>query len=143
MLTRLEQVSQWMGALLVAVDWRRKRRSMMQRYTFRDLVDMTRTVIRAFEAAEQRPWTIEATMIELMKQAGDLARRVMTAEHYYLPDREQDPAYRTTTDDIGDELADILYCVIRIAEHYYIDLEQVHLQARRNELRYLWQEVNF
>jgi NTP pyrophosphatase (non-canonical NTP hydrolase) len=141
--TRLEQPPQWIGALLAAVDWKEKGRSMMQQYTFQDLIEIARTVIRAFEAVEQRPWSIEATLIELMKQTGDLARRVMTAEHYYLPDREHDPAYRTTTDEIGDELADVLYCVIRIAEHYHIDLEQAHLQARRNELRYLKQEVSF
>ncbi len=29
-------------------------------------------------------------MMELMKQVGDLARRILTVEHYYLPDREQD-----------------------------------------------------
>jgi NTP pyrophosphatase (non-canonical NTP hydrolase) len=78
-------------------------------------------------------------MVELMKQTGDFARRVMTAEHYCLPDRDQDPVYRTTTEEIGDELVDVLYCVIRIAEHYHIDLEQAHLQARRKELRYLRQ----
>ena len=116
---------------------------MMQQYTFQDLIEITRRVIRAFEAAEQRPWPIEATLIELMKQTGDLARRVMTAEHYYLPDREQDPAYQTTTEEIGDELADVLYCVIRVAEHYHIDLEQAHLRARRSELRYLGQDASF
>ena len=116
---------------------------MAKRYSFADLIEITRTVMRAFDAAEQRPWPIEASMIELMKQTGDLARHVMTAERYYLPDREQDPSYRTTTADIGDELADILYCLIRIAEHYQIDLEQAHLEARRKELRYLGQDVSF
>jgi NTP pyrophosphatase (non-canonical NTP hydrolase) len=116
---------------------------MMQRYTFQDLVEITILVIRAFDAAEQRPWPIGATMIELMKQTGDLARHVMTAERYYLSDREQDPDYRTTTEDIGDELADVLYCLIRIAEHYHVDLEQAHLQARRKELRALGQDVSF
>jgi NTP pyrophosphatase (non-canonical NTP hydrolase) len=116
---------------------------MAQRYTFADLIAITMTVIRAFDAAEQRPWPIEASMIELMKQTGDLARHVMTAERYYLPDRDQNHAYQTTTADIGDELADILYCIIRIAAHYHIDLEQAHLEARRKELRYLGQDVSF
>lgn len=78
-----------------------------------------------------------------MKQTGDLARRVMTHERYYLPDREQRAEYQTTTQDIGDELADILYCVIRIAEHDHIDLEEAHLKARRNELAYLGREADF
>lgn len=116
---------------------------MTRAYSFQELIGMTRTVIAAFDAAEQRKWPIEATMIELMKQIGDLAKHVMMAERYYLPDRADNPAYATTKDDIADELADILYCLIRIAEHYHIDLEEAHLQARRNELRYPGQEPNF
>ncbi len=112
-------------------------------YTFQDLVAITRRVMRDFDAVEQRPWTIEATMIELMKQVGDLARHVMTAQHYYLPDREHDPAYATSKAGIADELADVLYCVIRVAEQYGIDLEEAHLQARRKELRYLGKDADF
>ncbi|HEV7129245.1 MAG TPA: hypothetical protein VGN32_17565 [Ktedonobacterales bacterium] len=116
---------------------------MKNQYTFEDLVAITRRVIQAFDDAEQRPWTIEASMIEMMKQTGDLARHVMMAERYYLPERPQAPGYATSTEDIGDELADILYCVIRVAEHYHIDLERAHLEARRKELRSLGQEPDF
>lgn len=116
---------------------------MTQPYTFQEMIEVTRVVMRAFEAAEQRPWTIETTMIELMKQTGDLARHVMMAEQYYLPDRAEAPEYATTPQDIGNELADILYCVIRVAEHYHIDIERAHLEARRNELRYLGREPDF
>src|SRR5258705_7299159 len=111
--------------------------------SFQDLIDMTRKVIAAFDRVERRPWTIEATTIELMKQTGDLARRIMQQEQYYLPDRDQRPEYQASVDDIGDELADILYCVIRIAEHYQIDLEAAHIRARRNEMRYVGQEPDF
>jgi NTP pyrophosphatase (non-canonical NTP hydrolase) len=111
--------------------------------SFQDLIGITRKVIAAFDRVERRPWTIEATTIELMKQTGDLARRIMQQEHYYLPDRDQRPDYQTTVDDIGDELADILYCVIRIAEHYQIDLEAAHIRARRREMRYAGQEPDF
>jgi NTP pyrophosphatase (non-canonical NTP hydrolase) len=121
----------------------RKELLMAQPYTFREMLAITRRVIEAFDAAEQRPWSIEVTMMELVKQMGDLAKRVLTFERYYLPDREQDPAYATTTADIANELADILYCLIRIAEHYGIDLEQAHLHARRKELRYLGMEPDF
>lgn len=116
---------------------------METRHTFRDLIGMARKVIAAFDRVERRPWTIEATTIELTKQVGDLARRIMTQEQYYLPDRDQRPDYRASVDDIGDELADILYCVIRIAEHYRIDLEAAHIRARRAELRYAGQEPDF
>lgn len=116
---------------------------METRHTFQDLIDITRKVIAAFDRIERRPWTIETTTIELMKQVGDLARRIMTQEQYYLPDRDQRPEYLTSEDDIGDELADILYCLIRIAEHYHIDLEVAHLRARRAELRYAGREPDF
>jgi NTP pyrophosphatase (non-canonical NTP hydrolase) len=112
-------------------------------HTFHDLVDMARKVIAVFDRVERRPWTIEATTIELTKQVGDLARRIMVREQYYLPDRDQRPDYQTSADDIGDELADILYCLIRIAEHYRIDLETAHIRARRAELRYAGQEPDF
>ncbi len=38
----------------------------------------------------------------------------MVAERYYLPDRDADPRYATSTDDIADELADVFYCLIPI-----------------------------
>jgi NTP pyrophosphatase (non-canonical NTP hydrolase) len=116
---------------------------METRHTFHDLVEMTRQVIAAFERVERRPWTIETTMIELTKQVGDLARRIMTQEQYYLADRDERSDYQTSVDEIGDELADILYCLVRIAEHYRIDLEAAHVRARRAELRYAGQEPDF
>lgn len=112
-------------------------------YTFQDLIGMTRQVITAFDRAEQRPWTIETMLIELTKQVGDLAKHVMVIERYYLPDRDQRSDYHTSVEDIGDELADILYCLIRIAEHYQIDLQAAHIRARRNELRYIGEEPDF
>ena len=112
-------------------------------YTFQDLIAMTHTVFAAFERVERRSWSIEATMIELSKQVGDLSRRIMVQERYYLPDRDQRLDYQTSLDDIGDELADILYCLIRIAQRYAIDLEAAHIRARRAEMRYLGHEPNF
>jgi NTP pyrophosphatase (non-canonical NTP hydrolase) len=106
-------------------------------YTFQELISITRKVIAAFDQVEQRPWTVEVSLIELMKQVGDLSKRVLTAEHYYLPDRSTRPDYLTSVEDIGDELADILYCLIRIADHYHIDLEAAHVNARRQEMRYM------
>jgi NTP pyrophosphatase (non-canonical NTP hydrolase) len=98
------------------------------------MVDLTREVARGFDARERRPWTVEALTIELMKQAGDLARHVMVAEGYYLPDRDADPLYATTPARIADELADILSGVIRLADHDGIDLETAHRAARQREL---------
>lgn len=116
---------------------------MERQYTFQDLLDMTRKVIAAFDRIEQRPWTIEVTVVELTKQIGDLAKHIMMMERYYLPDRAQRADYHTSKDDIGDELADILHCVMRIAEFYQIDLEAAHVRARRGEMRYAGQEPDF
>ena len=60
-----------------------------------------------------------------------------------MPDRTTRPDYQTSVMQIGDELADILYCVIRVAEHYGIDVEAAHVEARRRELRYVGQEPDF
>jgi NTP pyrophosphatase (non-canonical NTP hydrolase) len=116
---------------------------MTARRTFAELVAINRAVVAAFDQAERRQWSIEVTALELAKQVGDLSRRILSAEGYYLPDRDHRPEYAGQIDDIGDELADILYCLIRISDHYGIDLEDAHLRARRNELRYLGHEPNF
>lgn len=116
---------------------------MTRQRPFADLIAANRQVMDAFDAAERRPWTIEVTALELAKQVGDLSRRILSAEGYYLPDRDRRPEYSAHSEDIGDELADILYCLIRISDHYRIDLESAHLAARRNEMRYFGYEPTF
>jgi NTP pyrophosphatase (non-canonical NTP hydrolase) len=105
--------------------------------TFDELLAMARQVIAGFDERNRRPWSIEAATIELAKQVGDLARHVMMAERYYLPDRDADQRYATTKDEIADELADLLLAIVRIADHYGIDLEQAHVRTREKELEYL------
>lgn len=109
---------------------------MQQSHTFRAMIDLTRRVIAGFDQRNRYPWSVEITMVELMKPVGDLAKHVMVAEHHYLVDRDHDPRYATSDEDIADELADIRYCVIRLADHYGIDLESAHLRAREKELAY-------
>jgi NTP pyrophosphatase (non-canonical NTP hydrolase) len=109
--------------------------------TLTDLAEINRTIAAAFDDREQRPWGAEALLIELSKQVGDLARAVLTTEHYYVPDRENDPRYGGARDRIADELADILYCVLRMADHYDLNLEEAHLTAREAEWRYFHPEV--
>ena len=116
---------------------------MDKNYTFQELLTITQRVIKEFDKVERRSWNIEVTMIELMKQVGDLSKHVLMFEKYYLQDREHLPEYKTSKEDIADELADILYCVIRVAEYYQIDLEDAHLKARRAELKSLNIEPDF
>jgi NTP pyrophosphatase (non-canonical NTP hydrolase) len=76
-------------------------------------------------------------MMEMMKQVGELAKYVMSAEHYYVAQRDQMPEYRADLDTIGDELADVLFMLIRVADYYGIDLLEAHVQARRGEDEWL------
>jgi NTP pyrophosphatase (non-canonical NTP hydrolase) len=94
---------------------------------------MNRSVASAFEGRERRAWGVEVSLVELMKQVGDLARAVMSIEHYYLEDRDEKPAYAPDRARIADEIADILYCVMRIADHYDVDIENAHVAARTAE----------
>ncbi len=77
-------------------------------------------------------------MMELTKQVGELSKLIMVYEKYYFSDRgKMDKQYESTKEKIADELADILYVIIRIAKHYHIDLEKAHLQAREGEDEFL------
>ncbi len=92
------------------------------------LSNVTGPSINRFEKIEGRPWGLEGAMIELSKQVGDLAKLVMVEEGYYFPGR-----YNSDVELIGDELADIFAAVIRIADHYEIDLAEAHVKAREAE----------
>ena len=102
------------------------------------LLEINRHVVAAFDRREQRPWGVEVTLIELSKQVGDLARAVLTHERYYLADRVEDHRYGGGVERVADELADIFYCTLRLADHYGIDLEAAHLRARASEWAYLY-----
>lgn len=104
--------------------------------TFQEVIEKTEVVVRAFKKVEQKPWGIEGNMIELAKQVGDLAKNVMTYEQYYLASRASTPEYQTSKEKIADELSDLLFMVIRIANHYQIDLEQAHLKMFDEAMRY-------
>jgi radical SAM protein with 4Fe4S-binding SPASM domain len=103
------------------------------RNSFADLINLSREVAKGFDEIEQRPWTIETIIIEMMKQVGDLSRHFMAYEKYYLPDRAAHLRYKPSKDAIANELADILHNLIRIADYYGIDLEAVHIKARADE----------
>ena len=105
--------------------------------TFQEAIDLFRNISHRFEKIEGRPWGVEGAMMELMKQVGELAKYVMVAERYYYADRQQKPQYAVSKEKIGDELADILAQVIRVADYYQIDLVEAHLKARQEEAEML------
>ena len=100
---------------------------MDRKLTFQEVVDKSLEVIKEFEKVEKRKWGVEGAMMELSKQIGELSKNVMMFEGYYMAGRDSLPDYQTSKDKIADELSDILFMVIRIAEHYKIDLEKEHM----------------
>lgn len=104
--------------------------------TFKQLEKKTLDLVERFKQVEQKEWGIEGCMIELSKQVGELSRCVMKMEKYYFAQKGE-----TNLEEIGDELSDILFMIIRIAKHYNIDLEKAHLKAIDDANKYL--EKNF
>ena len=106
--------------------------------SFKEAIDVARNIIRRFEKIEGRPWGAEGAMIELSKQIGELAKLVMVQEKYYFQNREsENKKYVVSQEKIGDELADIFYSLIRLADYYKIDLLSSHIEAREEENQFL------
>jgi NTP pyrophosphatase (non-canonical NTP hydrolase) len=101
---------------------------MKKGHTFQEIVEKSLEVNRAFVEVEKRDWGVEGSMMELSKQVGDLAKRVMSYEGYYMAGRDSAPEYQTSKEKIADELSDILFVIIRLADIYGIDLEEEHLK---------------
>lgn len=106
----------------------------MDKKHFSEVVEQTREMIARFQEIEQKPWGIEGSMIELSKQVGDLSKLVMVQEKYYIKSREAHPDYVATKEKIADEIFDIWFCLIRVADHYKIDIEQTLDSITKKEL---------
>ena len=101
--------------------------------TFLEMQEMYRGIVRRFEKIELQDWKAAGAMIELSKQVGELAKQVMIKEKYYALTGEV-----TDVDQrLGNEMADIIAQVIRLALFYDIDLEKAFVQAREDEDSYL------
>jgi len=110
----------------------------MGEITFKEAIELANSIIERFKKIEGKEWGIDGAMIELSKQVGELSKLVMNYEGYYFKDREKlDKQYLATKEKIGDELADILFAIIRIAKHYNIDLIDAHIKARQEEDKFL------
>ncbi len=58
----------------------------------------------------------------------------MNHEGYYFAERDKlDSKYASSKDNIADELADIMFAVVRIADHYDIDLVETNMKTRKDE----------
>lgn len=101
--------------------------------TFMEMQEMYRGIVKRFNKIELQDWKAEGAMIELSKQVGELAKQVMVKEKYYaLTDEVTDVDER-----LGNEMADVIAQVMRLASYYNIDLEKAFIEAREDEDRYL------
>lgn len=101
--------------------------------TFAEMEDMYKEVVKRFNKIELQEWKAEGALIELSKQVGELAKQVMIKERYYalegdVPDVDE---------RLGNEMADVIAQVMRLADYYRIDLEKAFIEAREDEDRYL------
>lgn len=101
--------------------------------TFKEMEKMYAEVVKRFNKIELQEWNAEGAMIELAKQVGELAKQVMIKERYYALEGEV-----TDVDErLGNEMADVIAQVMRLADFYQIDLEEAFIEAREDEDRYL------
>lgn len=101
--------------------------------TFSEMQEMYKDIVKRFNKIELQEWKAEGAMIELSKQVGELAKQVMIKEKYYALTEEV-----TDVDErLGNEMADVIAQVMRLASYYDIDLEKAFIDAREDEDRYL------
>ena len=101
--------------------------------TFSEMQEMYRETVKRFNKIELQDWKAEGAMIELSKQVGELAKQVMIKEKYYALTDEVPDVYER----LGNEMADVIAQVMRLADYYKIDLEKAFVEAREDENHYL------
>jgi len=101
--------------------------------TFKEMEEMYIAVVKRFNKIELQPWNAEGAMIELMKQVGELSKQVMIKEKYYALTDE----VPNVDEKLGNEMADVIAQVMRLADYYKIDLEKAYIEAREDEDQYL------
>jgi len=110
----------------------------MNEQTFEEAIDAIRKTVSRFQKIEGKPWGVEGAVIELAKQVGQLSALVMSREGYYYAEREKESDnYLASNENIADELADIMFAVVRIADHYSIDLVSTNSKTRKLEDEFL------
>lgn len=85
-----------------------------------ELVAATRELVALFKQIEPRSWGVDAMLNELTAEVGTLADSVMIVEGYRRG--------RNEDIDLQDDIADILFMLLRIADYYQIDIDTAYLQ---------------
>ncbi len=88
------------------------------------LIEQTRELHERFSLLNSRPWTIETYVVELLGEVGTLADTIMIQEKY----RECRVGQEL---DLEDDIVDIIFILIHIADHYNIDLNKAYEEMLR------------
>ena len=97
-------------------------RELQEDLTVRDLVGATRDLVELFARLETRKWTVETGVMELLAEAGSLADSIVIREGYRPVRPGQKPI------DLEDDVSDVLFVLIMIADKYGIDLGAAYLK---------------
>jgi len=94
-----------------------------------ELKPKTRELVERFSKIEPKRWSIEGSTMELMTEVGDLTELILRKE-YYKRNIHEDIDYQ-----IRDELADIIFILVRLADSYNIDLDAAYdeMEKQLNE----------
>ena len=98
--------------------------------TFGEMIEMYRDVVKRFKKIELNEWNAQGTIIELAKQVGELSKWVMYKEKYYAFEENEE----TVNMRLGNEMADVIAQVIRLADVYNIDLEKRRVFCQDEEI---------
>jgi NTP pyrophosphatase (non-canonical NTP hydrolase) len=104
------------------------------------IIKESKEIIQEFEKREKKKWTPEIIVTELTKQLGEISKQIMMLEGNYVPQRDNYPKYNSSKEKLADELSDALLMIIRLAEHYDIDLEKAHFDELNKAKK--WFEQN-
>ena len=83
-----------------------------------DMVRMTREVTHLFDE-EVGKWEVPVMVTELVGEVGTLADSIMIREKHRQPRNGEHI-------DLEDDIVDVLFMLLRIADHYKIDLESAY-----------------
>ncbi len=98
--------------------------------TIEELVCETKRLEKRFQEQESRPWTIETHVMELLAEAGTLADSIMIQEGY----RQLRPRQKI---DLEDDISDIIFVLIMIANHYGISVGDAYTTMLRKAFKKL------
>lgn len=99
-----------------------------------EIVARTREITSLFDELVGE-WDIKVMMTELTGEVGTLADSIMIHEGYRPRRNEKDVI------DLEDDIVDILFMLIRIADHYDIDLEDAYQNLLRQTHKKLEQRL--